>query len=134
MTLFVDASAFLKRYLDEPDRELAEEILGSDSELVTARLSLVEIRRVLYRELLGTELAKARTRFASDSSTWTIVDLSAAVCEAAAEIAETTQVRTLDALHLGAARETSGGRDPFVTFDVRQARAARSLGWTVLGV
>lgn len=57
-----------------------------------------------------------------------------AVCEAASEIAEVTGIRSLDALHLGAARRLGVGSLPLVTFDLRQALAARSLGWTVLGV
>ena len=44
-----------------------------------------------------------------------------------------TGVRTLDALHLGAARRL-GTTIGFVTFDVRQALAARSLGFNVVGV
>lgn len=61
------------------------------------------------------------------------MELTAEVCEAAAEIAEVAGARTLDALHLGAAKVVGGGTLPFVTFDLRQAQVARSLGWTVLG-
>ena len=53
--------------------------------------------------------------------------------ELAATIAEQTGVRTLDALHLGAARRL-GATIGFLTFDVRQAVAARVLGFSVLGV
>lgn len=38
---------------------------------------------------------------------------------------------TLDALHLSAAQRVSG--PPFVTYEVRQAQAARGFGLTVLG-
>ena len=39
-----------------------------------------------------------------------------------------------DALIQTAAAERAGrGTLPFVTYDIRQAQAARSLGWTVLG-
>ena len=43
-----------------------------------------------------------------------------------------TGARTLDALHLAAARRLGGAAVPFVTFDVRQAQAARTLGLAVL--
>lgn len=33
MTLYLDTSALLKRYIDEPDLELAVELLSSDPEL-----------------------------------------------------------------------------------------------------
>ena len=60
------------------------------------------------------------------------MELDANTCELAATIAEQTLVRTLDALHLGAARRL-GTNLTFVTFDVRQAQAARSLGFAVAG-
>jgi predicted nucleic acid-binding protein len=44
-----------------------------------------------------------------------------------------TGVRTLDALHLAAAQRVGGAAVPFLTFDVRQAQAARGLGLTVVG-
>ena len=62
-----------------------------------------------------------------------VVDLTAQVVDAAADIAELSGVRTLDALHLGAAQVVGGGGLTFATCDQRQATAARSLGWTVLG-
>jgi predicted nucleic acid-binding protein len=62
-----------------------------------------------------------------------VVELTHEVCEAAAELAEVTGARSLDALHLGAAKVVGGGALPFVTFDLRQAQAARALGWVVLG-
>jgi len=55
------------------------------------------------------------------------------VCERAGDLAETLGVRTLDAFHLGAAERAGAGALHFLTYDVRQAQAARSLGWTVLG-
>lgn len=133
MTLYIDASALLKLYFDEPDGRLAEEILSSDREWITARHTQVEVRRNLARELAGEELRAARAQFDRDLRATFLVELTAEVCEAAAEIAEVTGARTLDALHLGAARLVGGGSLPFVTFDLRQAQVARSLGWTVLG-
>jgi predicted nucleic acid-binding protein len=62
-----------------------------------------------------------------------VVELTPEICEAAAEIAEVTGARTLDALHLGAARATGGGALPLVSFDLRQTQVARALGWVVLG-
>ncbi len=133
MTLYVDASAFLKLYFDEPDSPHAEEILTADPEWVTARHTAVEVRRGLARELQGVALRAARRQFDRDWLTVSVVEPTDNVCEAAAEIAEVTGARTLDALHLGAAREAGGGALPFVTFDLRQAQIARSLGWIVLG-
>ena len=67
-----------------------------------------------------------------DLAAFSVVELDAATCELAATIAEQTGVRTLDALHLGAASRL-GTSLTFLTFDVRQAQAARGLGFAVVG-
>lgn len=133
MSLYVDSSALLKRYVDEPDSDVAESLLLSDPSLLTARHTIVEVRRNLARLLDGRSLAAAREAFADDLRAVSIVELDAVTCEAAAAIGEVTGVRSLDALHLAAARRIGGPAVPFLTFDVRQAQAARALGLTVVG-
>lgn len=133
MSLYVDSSALLKRYVEEPDSHAAEALLLSDASLLTARHTLVEVRRNLARLLDGRDLAAARAAFATDLEALSVIELDASTCESAASIAEVTGVRTLDALHLAAAQRIGGPAVPFVTFDVRQAQAARALGLTVLG-
>lgn len=71
--------------------------------------------------------------FRADWARMLIVELDATTCDRAGDLAETLHVRTLDALHLAVAERAGAGTLPFLTYDVRQAQAARSLGWTVLG-
>lgn len=132
MTLYVDTSALLKRYVDESDSERAIELLSSDPELVTGRHTIVETRRNLSRLLSPMDATAARGDFTVDIRSFSLVELDAPTCELAATIAEQTGVRTLDALHLGAARRLGSGI-AFLTFDVRQAQVARSLGLSVAG-
>lgn len=132
MTTYVDTSALLKRYIDEPDSDRAGELLAADPDLVTGRHTVVEVRRNLARLLPATSATSARASFASDLESISIVELDGATCELAATVAEQTGVRTLDALHLGAAQRLGAGV-LFLTFDVRQAHAARSLGFAVSG-
>ena len=133
MSLYVDSSALLKRYIDEPDSEAAEALLRSDPSLLTARHTIVEVRRNLARLLDETDAAAARSAFTQDLRVFSIVELDEVTCETAAAIAEMTGVRTLDALHLAAAQRVGGSAVPFLTFDLRQAQAARTLGLIVLG-
>jgi predicted nucleic acid-binding protein len=133
MSLYVDSSALLKRYIDEPDSEAAEALLRSDPALLTARHTTVEVRRNLARLLDETDAAAARSAFSQDLRVLSIVELDEVTCEMAAGIAEMTGVRTLDALHLAAAQRVGGPAVPFLTFDLRQAQAARSMGLTVVG-
>jgi predicted nucleic acid-binding protein len=133
VSLYVDSSALLKRYVREPDSEAAESLLRSDSSLLTARHTIVEVRRSLARLLDAPDAAAMRAAFGQDLEALSIVELDSATCDSAAAIAEVTGARTLDALHLAAAQRVGGAAVPFLTFDLRQAQAARSLGLTVTG-
>lgn len=133
MSLYADSSVLLKRYVDEPDSDYAVEILDSDSVLVTGRHTTVEVRRNLARLLAGRALADARAGFAADLDAFALIELDAHTCDVAASIAEQTAVRSLDALHLAAAQRVGGSAITFATFDLRQAQAARTLGFAVVG-
>lgn len=132
MSLYVDSSALLKRYVEEPDSDEANALLASDPSLLTARHTIVEVRRNLARLLDERDATAAKAAFSVDIGAFGIVELDAVTCDAATDIAELTGARSLDALHLAAARRVGGASVPFVTFDVRQAQAARTLGLTVL--
>jgi hypothetical protein len=131
LSKYVDASAIVKLYVQESDSEQAAELLRGP--WATGRHTLVEVRRALAETLDGEELEIARERFAKDWGMTFVVELDDVTCENAAQLAESTGARTLDALHLGAAETLGEGKLPFVTFDRRLAGAARSLGWQVLG-
>jgi uncharacterized protein len=133
VSLYVDSSVLLKRYVDEPDSKTADSLLRSDPALLTARHTIVEVRRSLARLLEERDAAAARSAFLEDLGVLSIVEVDEVTCEMAAAIAELTGVRTLDALHLAAVQRVGGAGVPFLTFDVRQAQAARGLGLTVVG-
>lgn len=133
MSLYVDTSALLKRYVEEDESPACERLLLADPSWVTARHTWVEVLRNLARLLRGPDRARMRQTFRADWARMLVVELDATTCERAGDLAETLQVRTLDALHLAAAERAGAGSLPFLTYDVRQAQAARSLGWTVLG-
>jgi len=132
VSLYVDSSALLKHYVDEPDRERFEQIFASDPVRLTGRHSVVEVRRNLARLLEPRDALAMRAAFAEDLRTLHLVEIDAVLCEDAAGVAEVTGVRTLDALHLAAARRAGDGVT-LLTFDLRQAQAARSLGLPVVG-
>lgn len=132
MSAYVDSSALLKRYVEEADSAAADALLRADPALLTARHTIVEVRRNLARLLSGRDLFAARAAFADDLRSISIIELDEATCESAASIAEATGVRTLDALHLAAAQRVSEPGVSFLTFDLRQAQAARALGLAVV--
>lgn len=132
MTLYVDSSAVLKRYVDEHDSGTAVGLMASDPRLVTSRLTEVEVRRNLTRLLDGAALTARRRQFAADLDAFAIVALDAVTCSEAARIAEQTMCRSLDALHLASALRV-GPSTTVLTFDLRQAQIARTLGLAVVG-
>ena len=132
MTLYVDTSALLKRYVSEHDSDLAEQLIAADPTLVTCRLTEIELRRNLARLLDKDALLGARQQVQADLNAFALVSIDATTCNAAALIAEQTLCRSLDALHVAAARRT-GDTTTFLTFDQRQAQAARSVGLVVVG-
>lgn len=132
MTLYVDSSALLKRYVDERDSEVAVTLMATDPVLVTSRLTEVEVRRNLTRLLNGDELLAARRQLQTDLDSFALVALDATTCSEGARIAEQTMCRSLDSLHLAAALRAGSGTT-LLTFDLRQAQAARSVELHVIG-
>lgn len=133
---YIDSSALLKRYVAEPDSDHAVRLLAADLEWVTAAHTEVEVRRTLSVRLATapTALERAREAFDRDWRRMSVVQLDRNTCRLAAELAELTTARSLDALHLAAAQRAGAPVIRVVTYDVRLAQVARSLGWPVSGV
>jgi predicted nucleic acid-binding protein len=134
LTLYVDSSALVKRYVAEGDRAAAEHILLSDPEWVTGGHTYVEVALTLHDRLDGRGFSDARAVFERDWERTIVVSIDEALCRRAVDLGTLAGVRTLDALHLAAADRAVGRSAPIVTFDLRLAQAARSLGFSVVGV
>jgi len=133
MTLYVDSSALIKRYVAEDDSEDADAILLGDTEWVSGRHTFVEVLLAIHRRLGETERRVATSAFERDWQRTFVVALDDVVCRRAAELGTVTGARSLDALHLAAAERAGGRSVPIVTFDVRLGQACRSLGFVVIG-
>src|SRR5690606_11879328 len=66
VTRYVDTSALVKRYVDEPEAAAARRLLLADTTWVTATHTIVEVYRTLHRRLDGTELGVALDDFRLD--------------------------------------------------------------------
>lgn len=133
MTLYLDSSALLKRYLDEPDSDRFNAILDADDRRLTCRLAWVEVWRNLGTRLVAEDAHAARRTFRADWRHVMIVEIDATLAEEAGRIADLTRCRSTDAIHLAAMARSGPDGISLVTAELRQAQAARSLGWTVLG-
>lgn len=133
VSVYLDSSALLKLYVAEDESEQVRSLVTAAEPVVICSLGVVEVRRNLARLLPPLEHGLARAAFMADVGSFAVVALDAVTCERAAEIAERVGVRSLDALHLAAALRSVGPGGDMVTYDVRQAQAARTLGLVVTG-
>ncbi len=126
--LYVDASAVVKLILDEPESPaLRTYIDGAD--LVSCELVLTEVPRAIRRaaardEHLPVDVLMSRAAQTLDSLA--LAALDRALLLAAGALSEPV-LRALDAIHVAAAVDL-GPIDAFVTYDDRQAAAARLAG------
>jgi len=134
MSIYIDTSVLLKRYFDEPDSDAAEAILTEDFAWFSGRHTYVETRRNLARVLSGEDHVRIRDLFELDWRRTTVIELDEITCRLAADVGEHTGLRSLDALHLGAAGRLGPDSLSFVSFDIRQAEAARRMGFVVRGL
>ena len=133
MTTFLDSSALVKRYVNEPDSDYAAALIDADDVLVSSWLTVVEVRRTVARILSGSDLTRAKELIAEDFNKIALVSPDASTWQTAADIAEALGVRSLDSVQLACAQRLRITGLRFVTFDIRQGVAARALGFTVVG-
>ena len=134
MPIYVDTSALLKRYLEEPDSDAADAYLAADFAWFSGRHTYVEVRLNLARAVAVEDLVMNPDVLEADWRRTTVVELDEITCRLAADIGEQTGLRSLDLLHVGAAARLGPDVLSFLTFDVRQAQVARQLGFVVVGV
>jgi predicted nucleic acid-binding protein len=91
------------------------------------------LRRNLRQAVEPADLARVRALFEDDWRRISIIEIDEITCRLAADIAELSGLGSLDALHLGAASRLGPEVVRLVTFDIRQAQAARGLRFSVLG-
>jgi predicted nucleic acid-binding protein len=133
MTLFVESSALLKRYIDEPGTTTVVDAMQSDPEWIASALAHTEVALTMCHLALTEEQAtNARHRLDEDWHRFRILPADSTCLLRAAEIGCAQRIRTLDAIHLAAADKLPR-RLTFLTFDQRLATAARALGIDVGG-
>jgi hypothetical protein len=131
--LFLDTSALVKRYVEEDGTELVLRLMTQDPLWIASAVARSEAQITLCR--LGfdaNEPGAALSRLREDWERCHVVPVDPPCLERAAEIGCEHEVRTLDAIHLAAADRLPQPL-AMLTFDRRQADAARAMGLTVEG-
>jgi predicted nucleic acid-binding protein len=122
---YLDASAIVKLACAEPESAALARFLAPPMEAATSAIAEVEVPRALGR--LGFHAGEARAVLGA----LYVIGVDAAVRTRAATLAPLA-LRTLDAIHLATALELGATGLQVVTYDDRFARAARSMGLTVV--
>ena len=129
MALFyADASALVKLVRDEPESQTLRSFLA-DADLVSCELVLTELPRAIRRAAVQDphlELGVLLARAGELVDALGLLPLDRALLLAAGALSEPA-LRALDAIHVAAAVDLAP-LDSFVTYDERQAAAARLGG------
>jgi predicted nucleic acid-binding protein len=121
---YLDSSAIVKLVIDEPDSPSLLRWYHEAERVVTSRIGLVEALRAAARRGHDRELVNAiLDRFE-------VFELDEEIGRRAGGLAPAT-LRTLDAIHVATALALEAV-DAFVTYDERQAEAARAVGLPVV--
>jgi predicted nucleic acid-binding protein len=132
VTITLDTTALLARYLDGTYRPVIIDAMSADHEWCASALTLTEALMVVDR--LGDDPGRTdelRRAMRDDWERIHVIPIDARCLDRAAELGRTQPLRTIDALHLAAAdrlpRPTT-----FATFDPAQIPVALGIGFDVL--
>jgi predicted nucleic acid-binding protein len=130
--LYLDTSALVKLYVDEPGRPAVVTELDQAAAVATVRVAYAEARAAFARKrreggLDGKGLRRVVDRLDGDWAAYSVVDVTEPLVRRAGILAEHHGLRGYDAVHLAAAVELgrAGGDVSFGCFDERLRRAAR---------
>ena len=131
MKLFLDSSAFAKRFVEESGSRQVEDLCAQADELGLSVLCVPEIvsalaHRLREKSLTRPDYSRAKQRLAQDVRDAEIINLTPEVIQTGIELLEAHPLRTLDALHVACA--IAWEADLFASSDHRQIAAAKKAG------
>jgi len=132
MTLALDTTALLARYLEGPFRAVVLDAMAEDGDWCASALVLGEAMMLVER--LGddpTRTDELRAAIRDDWERLWVVPVDRRCLDRAAELGRTQPVRTTDAIHLAAA-DRLPGPVRYATFDPAQIPVALALGFEVV--
>jgi predicted nucleic acid-binding protein len=124
---YLDASALVKLAVREPETPALERAVVDRDALFTSGIGAIELHRAMAR----TGRAKAVDQAEAVLAAVFLAELTPDARARAGRL-EPASLRTLDAIHVATALSLSLADLEFITFDDRQAAAARACGLRVL--
>ncbi len=132
MTLFLDTTALLARFLEGPARDVVLRAMTADGDWCASALALSEALMLVDR--LGDDPGRTddlRRAIRDDWERVHVVPVDQRCLDRAAELGRTQPVRTVDAIHLAAADRLPRPLT-YATFDPGQIPVAMSLGYEIV--
>lgn len=134
MTVALDASGLLARYLSGPAGDIARAAMAGDPVWCASALALTEALMVVDQlDADPTEREELRRALRDDWERIHVVPVDGRCLDRAAELGRTQPLRSVDALHLAAADRLPHPLT-YVTFDPRQIPVAVGLGFSVVSI
>ena len=131
MTLVLDTSALLGRYLSGPHRSVVLDAMAADPDWCASALCLAEALGMVDKVCdLPADADRLRRALRDDWERVHVVPLDQRCLDRATELTREQPLRTVDALHLAAA-DRLPRPVTFATFDPRQIPVALALGFDV---
>ena len=141
MTVYLDTSSLVKLYVDEPDADDVQRIVGEADVVATSVLAYPEARAAFARRRREKLMTSAESRAAirqldADWPRFVVIllgdELSHGVVDRGPRGADAHGIRGCDAVHLASFEDLlsrcDDGAVQFSCADVRLSRAARALG------
>ena len=135
---YFDASALVKRYVEEPEsavlRRLIEECLVCTSRLSEVEITSALVRRATEGSLVPAERDRALSALSQDMRSFYVVEFFPEIARAARGLLLRHPLRASDAVQLASSthvRESADERVLFVAFDRRLNDAAIGEGLTL---
>jgi predicted nucleic acid-binding protein len=134
MIAYVDSSIFLKLIFIEDGTPAAEEIWDGNTNLVSSRIMRVETRAALARggrdgRLERKLIGQTMKIYEELWSRIAVIEITPRLAELACEVSESTQLRSLDSIHMASALVV--GADILASADSEMCIAARNFGLSV---
>ncbi len=131
MRVFLDTSAFGKRYIEEPGSQSVDDVCQEATELCLSVICIPELisalnRRVRENSLSHKNYNSIKRALSEDLRNITIINLTPEVITKTTKLLEDNVLRAMDALHVACALELRS--ELFVSSDKKQIIAAGKAG------
>lgn len=137
MNIFLDTSAFAKRYVAEQGSEKVLALCEQADDLTVSIICMPEListlsRLVREKRITNKEYQKLKRDATADLADADICQITPDVLTSAIKLLESNLLRAMDAIHVACALVVKA--DVFVSADLRQIAAAKKTGLKVADV